>query len=105
MKDLLDLDEFEKCELENLLSCRNNFHVTFGSGEYHFIHESIIWDAYVDEIQNIVESCYDHNIPDFVVIDWEGTAQNCIVDGYGHTFAIYDGEELQMDEWYLFRTG
>ena len=45
----------------------------------------------------------------WVAIDWEKTAQNCLdADGYGHHFASYDGDELEImlngDLYYFFRT-
>ena len=32
-------------------------------------------------------------LPPFVAVDWEQTAANCKVDGMGHHFSSYDGEE------------
>ena len=45
--------------------------------------------------------CYDlklDKIPDFIAvsIDWEQTTKNAYADGYGHTFAGYDGEEIEI---------
>ena len=36
-------------------------------------------------------------MPDWLAVDWEETAQNCFVDGYGHTFARYDGYEIEYE--------
>ena len=95
-------------ELESKLG-NDDFYFEFDGNEYRLISESAIWDIYVDEIKNIVNDCYDlklDNIPSFVAweIDWEQTAKNAYVDGYGHTFSGYDGSELEIVSYYVFRT-
>jgi len=79
----------------------DDFTIDFDGNEYRIIHTDAIWGIYVEEIENIVTECYDlklDKIPDFiaVTIDWEQTAQNAYADGYGHTFAGYDGEEIEI---------
>ncbi len=86
-----------------------DFNFEFDGNEYRMISDSDIWDIYVDEIKQTVEDCYDlklDNIPDFVAwsIDWEQTAKNAYVDGYGHTFSGYDGSEEEAAGYYIFRT-
>ena len=81
----------------------------FDGNEYRIISESAIWEIYVEEIQQVVEDCYDLNldkVPSFVAlsIDWEQTAQNCYLDGYGHHFSRYDGSEENVAGYYIFRT-
>ncbi len=95
-------------ELESNLG-NDDFYFEYDGNEYRLISESAIWDIYVDEIKNIVNDCYDlklDNIPSFVAwdIDWEQTAKNAYVDGYGHTFSGYDGSELEIGGYYVFRT-
>lgn len=95
-------------ELESNLG-NDDFYFEYDGNEYRLISESAIWDIYVDEIKNIVNDCYDlklDNIPSFVAwdIDWEQTAKNAYVDGYGHTFSGYDGSELEIVSYYVFRT-
>lgn len=95
-------------ELESKLG-NDDFYFEFDGNEYRLISESAIWDIYVDEIRNIVNDCYDlklDNIPSFVAweIDWEQTAKNAYVDGYGHTFSGYDGSELEIGNYFVFRT-
>jgi len=92
----------------------DDFSFDFEGAEYRIISDSVIWDIYVEEIQSTVEDCYDlklDNIPDFVAfeIDWNQTAKNCYVDGYGHHFSGYDGSELEVFvngkmQYYIFRT-
>ncbi len=91
----------------------DDFLFEFDGNEYRIIRDSEIWEIYVQEIQNIVEECYSDvlkldKIPAFisVSVDWEATAHNAYADGYGHTFASYDGEEHQSDNgaWWVFRT-
>lgn len=87
--------------------------IEFDGNEYRIIRESDIWGIYRDEIENIVNDCYDlklDEVPDFIAlsIDWEQTAKNAYVDGYGHTFSGYDGSEIEVSidnslEFYVFR--
>jgi hypothetical protein len=106
-RDLLDAVD----ELESLMD-GDDFTFEFDGNEYRIIKDSSIWDIYKEEIQRIVEDCYSDVInldkmPSFIAfsIDWEATAKNCYVDGYGHTFSSYDGSEYETDnDWWIFRT-
>jgi hypothetical protein len=108
------VDDFETEEIQEALcsiddNIGDDFALDFDGNEYRIIHDLAIWDIYVQEIKNIVEDCYDlklDNIPGFVAwsIDWDATAQNAYVDGYGHTFASYDGEEVECKNYRIFRT-
>jgi hypothetical protein len=87
----------------------DDFTLDFDGNEYRIIKESAIWGIYVDTIKQTVEDCYELNldkIPSFisVSVDWEQTANNAYVDGYGHTFSSYDGSELEVGNFYVFRT-
>lgn len=102
--ELLELYETLESEIGN-----DDFTVDFDGNEYRIISDSSIWEIYVEEIKNIVNDCYDlklDKIPDFIAfeIDWEQTAKNAHVDGYGHTFASYDGEESEAAGFWIFRT-
>lgn len=95
-------------ELESKLG-DDDFYFEYDGNEYRIISESAIWDIYVEEIQSTVEDCYDlklDKIPSFIEfsIDWEATAKNCYADGYGHHFSGYDGSELEIGDYYVFRT-
>lgn len=95
-------------ELESKLG-DDDFYFEYDGNEYRIISESAIWDIYVEEIQSTVEDCYDlklDKMPSFIEfsIDWEATAKNCYADGYGHTFSGYDGSELEICGYYVFRT-
>ena len=102
-------------ELDDLVnsSDEQDFCIVLDGNEYRFIDDKFIWDIYVDEIQQVTEDCYlcgmDTDKLWWIAIDWEKTAQNCLdADGYGHHFASYDGEELEImldgDLYYFFRT-
>lgn len=85
-----------------------DFYIDIDGEEYRFIHDLAIWGIYVEAIKEITEDCYDIKTPTWLAIDWEQTAENCSVDGYGHTFASYDGGEIEYNfggEFYhIFRT-
>jgi hypothetical protein len=107
-----DFDDNRQSLLDALesLDCGNDdFNLDFDGNEYRIIRDSAIWGIYRDEIECIVNECYDlklDKLPDFisVSIDWEQTAQNAYVDGYGHTFAGHDGEEYEAANHWIFRT-
>lgn len=90
-------------------SLEDDFTFDFDGNEYRIISDDAIWSIYRDEIQNLVEECYElklDSIPDFVAfnIDWEQTAKNAYDDGYGHTFSGYDGSEVEAAGYWVFRT-
>ena len=65
-----------------------------------FISSDIIDDVWTVSLIDQIKDCYDlSDVPDFVAIDWEETAENCKVDGMGHHFNSYDGgeEEITID--------
>ena len=109
------IDDFDSESITDALAeleCSNDesdFTFDFDGAEYRIIHKDVIDISYQDAIQELVESCYELNldkIPAFIVvsIDWEQTAQNALIDGYGHTFSSYDGSEEFVNGWYIFRT-
>lgn len=114
--DLLDWNiDATDDELDNLIesSDEQDFCIVLDGNEYRFIDDKFIWDIYVEEVQQVTEECYlggmDTDKLWWIVIDWEKTAQNCLdADGYGHHFASYDGDELEImlngDLYYFFRT-
>lgn len=110
--EALASDIFEALEeLESQYSSTNadDFTLDFDGNEYRLIKKAAIWEIYVDEIKNVVEDCYDLNldkVPSFIAvyIDWEQTAKNAYVDGYGHQFSSYDGSEFEAAGYYIFRT-
>lgn len=94
---------------ENINNGEEDFTFDFDGNEYRIISEDAIWGIYVETIKDIVNDCYELNLdklPDFIAfsIDWEKTAENAYVDGYGHTFSSYDGSEEEAAEYYIFRT-
>lgn len=86
-----------------------DFTLEFDGNEYRVICDDCIWGIYRDEIQQIVEDCFEldlDKLPGFIAvkIDWEETAQNAYADGYGHTFSSYDGSEYEAGNHWVFRT-
>ena len=94
---------------ENINNGDDDFTLDFDGNEYRIISESAIWGIYVETIKEIVNDCYDlklDKLPSFIAvsIDWEKTAENAYVDGYGHTFSHYDHSEEEAAGYYIFRT-
>jgi len=108
IKKELEIPKYESEEIEELcenLGSNNDFIVNLNCGSYRFIAVNSIDDIYETAIQELVEDCYFVNdeAPWWIAIDWEQTAQNCLQDGYAHTFAFYDGKEHIVSEYYIFR--
>lgn len=103
---LSDFDEWELKDLiEKLEGLSDDEFLDLPCGEVRIIAEDAIEEIYHDSIIELVEECYDlSSIPDFVAIDWDQTVENTKVDGYGHHFAAYDGEEHFCAGHYIFRT-
>ena len=108
IKTTLGIINFDSDELQELcdnLGC-DDFTIKLGGCEYRFIDEDAIDSIYEDAIRDLVEDCYlcgAEKMPWWIEIDWEKTAQNCLVDGYAHTFATYDGMEYTVESYYIFR--
>lgn len=74
-------------------------------GQVRLIDKDEIDQIWTDSLIEQIKECYDlPDLPNFVEIDWEQTAQNCKVDGLGHHFASYDHEEHDCGNYYIFRT-
>jgi hypothetical protein len=96
-------------EVINLTCMEDDTTIEFDGFELRIIKDSEIWEIYKGSIENVVTECYDlnlDNIPSFVEfsIDWEQTAKNCYVDGYGHEFSGYDHSEHETDNFWYFCT-
>ncbi|MEJ6791995.1 MAG: hypothetical protein QNK89_04480 [Lacinutrix sp.] len=104
----LNVDREEAKELADQLETDCDFYQEIDGTEYRFIQDSEIWRIYVEEIQEVTEDCYNIETPSWLAIDWEKTAENCYVDGYGHHFSGYNGEEMEYNfgdkGWWYFRT-
>ncbi len=95
----------------------SDFTVEGNDKEYRFIKASAIWLIYKEAIKERTldgiechldpDSSIDDVIPYFLAIDWEETAQNCYVAGYGETFSGYDDSEEEFTiggvDYYAFR--
>lgn len=80
-------------------------------GECRIIDKGSIDEIWTESLIEQIKDCYDFgkvidDLPSWVAcsVDWEQTAENCKVDGLGHHFAVYDGEEHETDNHYIFRT-
>lgn len=104
--DFNDLDIFEYMDyLEEINNFSGDNYIDLPCGECRVIHETDIDDIWHDELIQTFKECYDlSNIPDFICIDWDATADNCKVDGKGHHFASYDHEEHYCNGYFIFRT-
>lgn len=109
IKKELDIDTFDSDELEEL--CDNiggdDFIVDLDGCEYRFIRNDAIVDIFADSVQEMIEDCYGvGDLPGIISchLDWGGIVRDCMVDGYGHHFAGYDGMEHEVENYYIFRT-
>jgi hypothetical protein len=93
MAEILDNTEVDYClELD-------------GFGEVRLIHSDDMAEIWTESLLEQIKDCYElDKIPAFVSIDWEQTVENCKIDGMGHHFSSYDGNEYSSGDWYIFRT-
>lgn len=83
----------------------NDFYIECLSMEFRAIHDDIIDELWSESLEEQLKDCYDlSSIPDFIVVDWEQTVENCKVDGKGHHFATYDSEEHDTTNYTFFKT-
>ena len=94
--------------LENLINkiqTEDDFWFELSGGDVRLINEEDIDDIWTESLIDQIKDCYDlSDVPGFVEIDWEKTAENCKVDGLGHHFNSYDGNEENNNGFYIFRT-
>ena len=98
-----------KCMFDSLIDEIGYDDFTFETdyAEFRIIHEDEIEEIWTNSLIDQIKECYDGlgaDLPSFVAIDWDKTAENCKVDGMGHHFAWYDGQEHYSRPYYIFRT-
>lgn len=90
----------------------DDFSVEFGRKEYRIIHEDAIEAIHRDEIETLVDDCHDldkirkelGNLGQYLRFDYDALARDArISDGYGHHFAKYDSNEIEVGSWHIFR--
>ncbi len=104
--DLSDFDSFDFTEALNIcLNGGEDFSLDLPCGEVRIINDSEIEDIWHEGLIEQIKECYNlDEVPNFIEIDWDATAENCKVDGKGHHFAGYDHEEHTINDWFVFRT-
>jgi len=89
-------------ELENLMD-EEDFYIEVQHCEFRVIAASVIDEIWTDSLIELIKDCYDlSDVPDFVAIDWDETAENCKIDGLGHHFSSYDGSEHESNKYHYF---
>lgn len=103
--DELPIEEYiEVLELVENASCDEYIEHPNLCREFRLINEDDIAEIYQDYIEELVKDCYlnGNELPSFLEIDWEQTAKNCLVEGYGHSFSSYDHSEEYIGSTYIF---
>jgi len=91
--------------INEILDADTDFHLELSAGDVRVIDKDIIDDLWTESIIEMVQECYNlEDVPRFIYIDWEQTAENLKIDGLGHHFSSYDGEEWDASTHYVFRT-
>ena len=88
-----------------------DFVVCFERAEYRFIRDDEISSIFREEMEELADDCYDisrikerlGNVGQYFTFDYDAFVRDCEMDGYGHHFAGYDGEEIEADDWHAFR--
>lgn len=110
-----DLREAARTILEAFENAEDSsdFTVDFGNIEYRIIHDDAIETIHRASIAEMVDDCYDlegmkrkmGNLAAYMEFDYDSFARDCrMSDGYGHHFSSYDGEEIEVENWHIFRT-
>lgn len=83
----------------------DDFYIECLGFEFRVIHNDAIDEIWSESLEEQLKECYDlSSIPNFIVIDWEQSVDNCKVDGKGHHFATYDGDEHDTTNYTFFKT-
>ena len=83
----------------------DDFSLDLSAGDVRIISKTVIDEIWTESLIEQIKDCCDlSDIPAFVAIDWEATAENCKMDGLGHHFNTYDGGEDETENFYIFRT-
>lgn len=108
IKDILEITQFDSNELQEL--CDNltddDFNVELDGAEYRFIADGVIEAIFEESVRELIEDCYGlDDMPSIISchLDWDGIVRDCMVDGYGLHFSSYDGSELEVTGYYIFR--
>ena len=111
LNELIELEQDDFVEIVQEEELSDDFRIELADGrEYRFIDTNHIDDIFKQECRETIEDCCDlSDIPEFIVIDWDATVENCRHDGFGHQFSGYDGNEIEYEEnskvtWHIFRT-
>lgn len=106
-----ELKEIMQEILDQIESNEEDFYLnSLACGEVRVIHEDVIDELWTEGLIDTTKECYDlsaiNELPSFIAvnIDWNQTAENCKVDGKGHHFSSYDGQEHNTGSYYIFRT-
>lgn len=90
-------------DIENNIS--EDFWIKLDGYEFRIISKYSIDQIWTDSLIDQIKECYKlDNIPSFIEIDWEETANNCKVDGMGHHFSHYDHSERESEGFHYFLT-
>ena len=102
--ELFELKEL-LVECKRILEYEADTQLELSGGEVRIIDGNAIGEIWADSLIEQTKDCYEglSNLPSFVAIDWEQTAENCKADGMGHHFAGYDGEEHSAAGMHIFR--
>lgn len=105
IKDYLCIKDFDFEDLKELIHILkeesiedfqdHDFYIEFGGFEFRIISENIVDKLWEEGLKEQILGCYDlSQVPNFVVIDWDTTIENCKEDGKGQYFSTYDGGEI-----------
>lgn len=112
--DVSDIRTDARAILEAFESARDreDFTVDFGRIEYRIISDDEIEAIHRREIEDLVDDCYNlekvrkelGGVGRYLTFDCDAFARDArISDGYGHHFASYDGAEIEVGNYHIFR--
>lgn len=78
----------------------------YGSSEYLVCTDSEADDLWDEDLENYIDECILHELPEayrnyFDREDWKSDAR---MDGRGHSLNRYDGNEYEVEGFYIYQT-
>ena len=110
--DLWEIKESLQEIIDNVIGyIKVDYKFELPCGEVRIISGDHLDQLWTDSLIEQTKECYAglSDLPAFIEIDWEATAENCKSSGMGEHFASFDGEEHSVFigegvAFYLFRT-
>jgi hypothetical protein len=104
-KDLVYMQEYRDLfDGKEIKDSREEIEVS--DGDYLVLDDNEAEQRFEESITEYINDCVLSEIPKQYqsYFDYKAFIKDCNCDGRGHTLASYDGEENEIDEYFIYRT-